>query len=263
MKSLKEIAEWFHYHDKHIIDRHLKKDRRSLKKTLFELEEERREFRGLLHRLEHIVEEEETEKDTEWKLTREALKADFFFHGEELVEIEKRFAEFRTKKPGQFSSEEREFLVNKLPEIAAGKRRLDNRLRKLDEIITKTKILLNDLNEDLCRELSRGQALSAVRQLLLDHFGHELKEDHGPGRRTIRRFLQEHYNIDRSASRTLFSLLEDVGTLRYRLDLPEEIKRTVPGIYSWQEDNVPQPYIGLGAKLYGVWEIRENFKNGS
>ena len=92
----------------------------------------------------------------------------------------------------------------------------------MEEIIAKARILEDDLNEDICRNFSGGRTLANVSEIALHEFGHRLKERHDKGRRIIRNFLEQHCKISKAASRELFSLLEEIGTLFYRVDIPEE-----------------------------------------
>ena len=85
------------------------------------------------------------------------------------------------------------------------------RLRGMEEIIAKALILADDLNEDFCRNFSGGRTLADMGEIVLQEFGHELKERHDKGRQTIRNFLEGRCKISKAASRELFSLLERLG----------------------------------------------------
>lgn len=253
MQDFKAFSEWFQEKDRHIIEHHLKKDRMMLKGTLRELNKERRGLRDLLNHLEKITEREEA-ASFDMGISEREMEADLFYHGDKLMHIVKQLMNIWSETAGKTGEAEEAFMAEHLPKIHATKQRVENRLRKLEEIIAKTRVMLDDLAEDLCFRLSRGHDLAAVGQALLDHFGREFKQDHGTGRKAIRHFLETHYQIDKTASRELFALLEDVETLDYHVDLPED-KMTAPsGYYSWQEEGEPQLYIP--PKIAGVWEIR-------
>lgn len=252
MEIVKEISEKLAQKDKYIIESHLKKDREALKRTLNELNEERLQLRRLFHRLEEILEKQEMQdmatSQDEGMGQGEALQEE-----KQLGEIEDRFSKIWSKKEGERTDEEREYIKKQFPKLMTTEARVRKRLHKLDEIIAKTTILLDDLNEDLCRSLT-GRSLATVAQALEEHFGPHLREDHGKGRRTIRNFIEQHYRLDKNASRLLFSLLEDVGILHFHLEFPEGDKRELAGFFSGSSTGISQPYIP--PELKGVWDIR-------
>ena len=84
------------------------------------------------------------------------------------------------------------------------------RLGKLEGLIAKTRVLIDDIGEELCCKLSRGHSLAGVGEALLREFPKQLKEYRSRGRRAILEFMQKHYDINRVASKDLFSLLEKV-----------------------------------------------------
>lgn len=55
MKTMERFANWFIEHDKLIMKAHLKKEKNTLKKELWRLEEERDRMRDRLHRLEALI----------------------------------------------------------------------------------------------------------------------------------------------------------------------------------------------------------------
>ena len=126
----------------------------------------------------------------------------------------------------------------------------------MEEIIAKARILADDLNEDLCRNFSGGRTLADVGEIVLHEFGHKLKESHDKGRQTIRNFLEHHCEISKAASRELFSLLEEIGTLCYQVDIVDDLKDVPLVYYPYEEE------LGVGAdpgilyQLDGWWEIR-------
>jgi len=174
-----------------------------------------------------------------------------------LVEWEKRFGELWLKKTQEYLDIDHKFIAAELPALKAEKHAAELRLRKMEELIAKTRVLLDDLNEDICRDLSRGHSLAAVGEALLEKFGAKLGKPYNEGRQIIRGFLEQHYNISKAASRDLFSLLEDVGTLFYQVDISNDIKDIPLTYYSLDEDMLPTAMdTGVYLELNGWWEIR-------
>jgi hypothetical protein len=111
-----------------------------------------------------------------------------------------------------------------LPQIEREEEAVSKRLQKLEDLITKTKMLLGDVNQDLCRELTAGESLEGVRKFLLERFGPRLEKNKKLGRKIIRRALEHNFNLDRAASRTLFALLEEMKIVHYEEEPDTEIK---------------------------------------
>ena len=161
---------------------------------------------------------------------------------------EKRFFEIRSKKSQDYFKSDTEYIERETVLLKEEKNRVQTRLRKIEELIAKTLVLRDDLNEDLCRELSSGHSLAEVGESLKAKFGQRLKEGHDKGRRDIRNFLEQHYKISKKKSRELFSLLEEVKTIHYWVDLPENIKNAPLLWHTGEADD-------LIYDLNGKWSI--------
>ncbi len=175
-----------------------------------------------------------------------------------LVDWEKRFGELWLKKTQGYIDLDREYVARELPLLKAEKRATEMRLRKIEELIAKTHVLIDDLNEDLCRKLSGGRSLAAVGEALLEEFGPRLNEGYSEGRRKIREFLEKHYTISKAESRDLFPLLEEVRTLNYQVDIPGDLK-DVPLAYNASEgDSYPEADRGVifHLNINSCWEIK-------
>ena len=137
---------------------------------------------------------------------------------------EKHFIGIRSKESHDYCKSDAEYIENELVLLKEEKDRVQTRLGKIEEIIAKTHVLENDLNEDLCRQLSGEHSLAEVGELLKGKFYQRLKEGHDKGREDIRNFLEQSYKISKKKSRELFTLLEEVKIIHYWVDLPEDIK---------------------------------------
>jgi len=255
MKIFENFADWFKKSDEKVMALHMKKDRRALTQVLYNLQRERHDIRNLIHRLEDVLEKEAqfTKDIAETKNTPVAPEENF---EEWLARVEDQFVILWEKEAEARSDAEREFVEKELPRLKAEKRRLEGHLKKLNEITAKTTILLDELNENICFELTGGHSLAAVGQALVDKFSRELREEYYLGRHDIRKFLEEYYKIDSRASREIFALLEDTGMIHYRLDLPEDFQNMplayyVPGTELGDSDG-----FEVASAMYGVWEIR-------
>lgn len=179
-----------------------------------------------------------------------------------LIEWEKEFVKMWTKETRDQQKKlqgrvdlDREYVAKELPLLKAEKHSVEIRLRKIEELIAKNHGLIDDLNEELCRDLSRGHSLAAVGEALLGEFGNRLKKDYSEGRKKFREFMEGYYKIGKAESRDLFSLLEDVKTLYYKVDFKDRPKDS-PLIYHAPGELSPATKSGVVYHLDGSWGIR-------
>lgn len=157
-----------------------------------------------------------------------------------------------SKKNNSIPEEEKQYVARELPIIKAEKKQMEHRLRKLNEIIAKTKILVDDLTEDKCIELSKGHSLADVGKALKEEFGNKLEEGQTQGKHTFINFLKNRYNIEKKKARELFNLLEDAGVVYYKVDIPKN-SLSEPIIYEPLEAGVDIPETMYA--FYGDWII--------
>lgn len=254
MSILEGFVDWFRKSDQDIMEAHLKKDKEALQKALSEMDKERRRLSQYLHRLEKIIEKEEqlTGKKAEPPEKPTEKPEDF---DKWLFLTEDQFNAIWEKKVEERSEADREFVSTELPRVLTEKNRLESHLHHLLEIMAKTRLLIDDLNEQMCRDLSGGHSIARVAQALVDRFGHELNEEYHLGRDDIRQYLEEHFGIDKNASRELFSLLEELRILNYRLKLPENVKENPLAYFAPDPELANTDTMEVAEALYGVWEI--------
>lgn len=147
------------------------------------------------------------------------------------------------KEPEEFRQADREWVEMMLPQVEKEERAVSVRLQKLEELIAKTKMLIADLDKDLCRELTGGDDLMAVCTVLVEQFGDRVERDYERGRKILREALAEHYNLDAKSARELFALLERARIVRYVMKPNPDI-RAIPASY--------YPEVGVAyAGFYG------------
>ncbi len=254
-KTMGKFADWFIEHDKRIMEAHLKQEKHALKKELNLLEDERDRMRSYLNRVDALIEKEENLKTTFIDTSDLGGPQMWSQLESKLVEWEKRFVKLWSKEPKDYMDTDREYIARELPLLETEKNAVEVRLRKIQEIIAKTYILVDDLNEDLCREFSKGHSLAAVGEAIVEEFGQQLKNVYSQGRKKIRGFLESHYKINKADSRDLFSLLEETGTLCYRLDLSDKDKGVHLMYYEIGESSSYVADPGIIYKLEGWWEV--------
>ena len=260
MKMKEKFADRFAEYDKRLMEARIKKEKNSLKKESRQLEDERSMMRDHLYRLEALIEKHD---DAHAHLSEQPTQTSpkdahgLWPHLEtKLKDWENRFAKIWAKKADEHSGIDREYAEKELPLLKAEKRSVQTRLKSMEEIIAKARVLADDLNEDLCRNFSGGRTLADVGEIVLHEFGRKLKENHDQGRQTIRNFLERYGKISKAASRDLFSLLQEIGILCYRVDIPEDLKNTPLVYYPYEEEFSVGVDPGILYQLNGWWEIR-------
>lgn len=140
---------------------------------------------------------------------------------EKLVEWESRFLKVNSDEDFDL---DKEYLLREIESVKEEKKLMEYRLRKLDEIIAKTKVLIDDLSEDLCHKLSKGRSIATVAEAVKREFGNDFEADLNEGRKEIVKFLEKHYDIDKKSARQIFDLLEETGVVYYELSVPAKGK---------------------------------------
>ncbi len=250
MSIFSNFNNWLKKNDSHILDAHIQKDRERLSESLNTLNIERYSLKNLLQQIDALLEDElrKIEKnDTEdSRLSLTTI--------DDLKPVQNKIKKILNKEADLRNDREVKYLKDTAALLENERALYQHRLHRVDEIIAKTKILLDELSEDECKELSNGHSIAAVNQALRDKFGPSLKQDQINGKKTIRQFLEGIYHIDRRASRELFKLLEQNGILNYTLDLAhlEKYDYYAPILLDEEES---LPYGGLSMNLAGNWNI--------
>ncbi len=167
---------------------------------------------------------------------------------DKLLEWESGFLE---KSEEEFK-EEKEHFERELPKIKAERNAMARRLHKLDQIIAKTKILIDDLSEDYCKYLSKGRSIAEVAEIIKRNLGKEIDDDFGNGKKNVVKFLSEYLKIDKSAARKLFDLLEEEKVLLFSLDAPDGFWTNPVTYVPLQDDfDVTEPIV----EIPGKWTV--------
>ncbi len=254
MKLFDEFATWFKEKDQQLMELHTVKEADMLSKAYKGLEEEQALMREYLRRIENLIEDAENfvraEAINPADVTQRVSDFEKWFN-----EVEIQLTMLFSKRPVSLSEEEKLNLARELGRLTAEKERLEKRIHKFYEIMAKTRLLIDDLNEDLAKKLTGGHSLAAIGEILLKKFSREYRAEYGLGRKEIRQFLQDYYQIDKQASRELFILLEKAGILRFSTRLPDDYKTQPLVYYSPDIDDLMGEYTGISPQIFGAWEI--------
>lgn len=250
MSIFSNFNTWLRDNDSHILDAHLKKDRERLSESLETMNVERFSLKNMIHQMDALL-EDELNAVKKNDVVEDRLNITTI---DDLKPIQKKITKI-LKKPVDERDDLEEKYLKDIARLLEDEREMFNkRLHRVDEIIAKTKILLDELSDDEARSLSNGHSLAAINQALRDKFGDSLKQDQMNGKKIFRQFLEETYHIDHNASRELFKLLEQNDIIKYTLDLAhlEKYDYYAPILLDEGEN---MPYGGLSMNLAGNWNI--------
>lgn len=251
--ELKEFADLMNRKDKLVRELHLNKQRKELKKELRDLKAEWDEMKELRHRLEGVIEKDEAELNFPAKSTTAIPGTESSNLKQRLIKWEQDFKRIFSKAEKERNATDRQYIAKELPILRVEKENLEYRLKKMEEIVAKTSILVDDLNEDYCQELSNGHSLAMVGGALHEEYGRELNADSVVGRKEMRKFLENRFKITKDVSRELFSLLEESGILSYRIVLPKDMAYE-PLFFEYSDET--GDLAESMSDLYGKWEIK-------
>lgn len=254
MKLFEEFAAWFKEKDQQLMELHTMKEAELLAKTYKSLEEEHLSLIEYLHRIERLVEMAEQYVNIETIDQERPMKSVPNFE-KWYYDLESKLNKLFTGKKRSLNKKEQEIITMEFSTLQAEKHRLEKRIHKFHEIMAKTRLLLDDLDEDSAKKLARGHTLAAVGEVLLKKFSREFREDYGQGRKDIRRFLEDHYEIDNHTSRELFYLLERKAILRFTTELPANFKNKPLVYYPSEIGNTMEDFTGISPDIFGLWEI--------
>ncbi len=253
MKSFNDLEKWLEKKDKKITLYHDKKDRESLQETLEKLDAEKNSIMEELHSLELLIDMvsglQKGDMDTQGKKFE-----DFNEYKRWIKELKKSLKEISIKSRNDITPEEMEFLNRETSKILTERERLEKHLKEIEKIYAKTKVLLIDLNETYCRDLSSGHSISAVGEALKEKFGIKLEEGYSVGRWQMIKFLEKHFKIKRREAVRLLDLLKDTKVIVYTVEFPND---NINGI------NFYTPYMGefmdevgiVDEPVLGYWVI--------
>lgn len=260
MKKTEKFSARFAEYDQSLMEARVKKEKNILKKELRKLEDERDTMREHLYRVETLIEKlDDRQSERHEQITKAYTRVDFDLwpHLEaKLKSWENRLARIFSKESKHHSEEEYSYAEKTLPSIKAEKNSILIRLRSIEDILAKAKILADDLNEDLCRNFSAGRSLAEVGGIVLQEFGHKLKESHSKGRTILRNFLEQYLKITKVSSRELFSLLEETGVIVYRVDIDNNCKDLPLMCYPYEDEYDIGIEPVILSQINGWWEIK-------
>jgi hypothetical protein len=157
------------------------------------------------------------------------------------------FEGLHNKSTNKLTNEEIEFLKLEVPKLINKKELLLKQMRNLDEIIAKTKALLMDLRNELCKEITKGYDLIDISKKIGIRFNNKLVGTYTVGRKKIINFLEETFAINKIHSKELIDLLDKSSIISFKRDIPENDVFHYYKDYGFADEFVP---------ITGVWVIK-------
>ncbi|GEM_PF-2309090 len=218
MKTYGNLEKWLAKREGKIMFAHEKKDRDELQKTLNKLIMEQESIMTELHTVELLIDAiNSLHKGKKEVPVRKTENLDEYKKW--IKELKKSLREL-SKKPGSaFTEEEKKFLEREKAKLEKEKEIFDKHLNELDKIIAKTKVLLIDLNETYCRDLSNGHSIASVGEVLKEKFGNKLEAGYSFGRWEMIKLLEKHFKIKRHEAAQILDLLIDSNIVVYKIEI--------------------------------------------
>jgi len=138
-----------------------------------------------------------------------------------LKELTNTFEKFHLMSSGKLSSKDITYLKAEKAKLLSEKQRLEKEHKSIHELIAKTSVLLMDVRETVCNELSKGHHIADVGEKLLENFGKEVKgeSDYNSGKGKIIHFLEDTFLINKIQSKGIFDLLEKSNVVEYTTEV--------------------------------------------
>ena len=216
MKIIEKLIE---EKNKQIQFHHQKNDVEGLSKTLSELNVERNnlieDLNSVNYLLDLISEHSIDELDN---LTDELIEHENFSLWIEQIKFE--FEKLYSNSSAEINQPNKAFIKSEKIKLISMQKKLENELSYFNSIVSKTKNLLNNLQENYCKDLTKGYNIAAVGEKLLNKFGKDSTiTTYTGGRQKIMHFLEKTFSLDKRKSKQLFDLLEKCGVYNYVADL--------------------------------------------
>jgi hypothetical protein len=150
----------------------------------------------------------------------------------------------------ELSDKDIQFLQNEKSKLLFEKEQLEKKHHLIHKMIAKSHIYSVNVQNTICKNITKGYDVAAVGEKLLDHFGKKINGsvDYGYGRDKIRRMLEKTFSINKIQSRELIDILENRKVVFYDIDYSDIYQ--VPN-YGGFDQFIDPNYT----PLYGIWHI--------
>ncbi len=154
------------------------------------------------------------------------------------------------KQENELSEDEILFLKKEKSKLLFEKDKLEKEHHLIHKLMAKAAVYIINAQNVVCEEITKGHDIASVGEILLEHFGKEIKGsvDYGFGRDKIRRMLEKRFSINKIQSRKLIDILEKRKVIKYYIDYSEIYQ--IPS-----SDDFSQFTSTNYTPLFGTWHI--------
>ncbi|WP_457609816.1 hypothetical protein [Lutibacter sp.] len=232
--------------DKSILFYHKKKDIKALELVLSELNKEHAALKENLNEVVYLL----TLIDKHQIITTEKEVKQPSKHQKEiekwLQSLKDIFEGFHNTSTEDLNKEEIDFIKLENAKLIEEKKNLEHQLKYLNDIISKTTVLLTDVRNEFCKKITNGYNIAAVTKKMVEKFGNKVVGTYTSGRKEIILFLEEKFGINKINSKELIDLLEKSNTINFKIDIPENDVFYYYKDYGFADEFVP---------IIGAWHI--------
>lgn len=194
--------------DREISDAHTNKELENLERILLDLENEHRQIKDELIKVENLtdlIEHHNIEPLDHPQQTKDTGKFSQWLAG-----LSESFEKLRLKPVDSLAVNEFEYLQTELSKLKIENERLKEEHKHLHVLIAKATLLLMNAREEACKELTKGHSIASVGEKLLEHFGHTLEGtfNYNGGKKLIYLYLGELFPLSKIHSKRLFHIME-------------------------------------------------------
>lgn len=137
-----------------------------------------------------------------------------------LNELKSFFEKLHLSSRDTISKEDLELLKKGKSRLLALKHQFQKEHRYIHAMLAKTKAYIIEIENDICKDLTKGHDIAQVAQKLLDHFGKKVEEtDYDKGKIKIIKFLEKLFEINKIDAEKVFSILEKNKVVYYQFDM--------------------------------------------
>lgn len=232
--------------DKSILFYHKKKDIKALELVLSELNKEHAALKDNLNEViylltlidKHSIKTIEKKEEQPSKHQKEIKKW--------LQSLKDIFEGFHNTSTEDLDKEEIDFIKLEKAKLLEEKKNLEHQLKYINNIISKTTVLLTDVRNEFCKKITKGYDIVAVAKKMSEKYGDKVVGTYTSGRKEIILFLEKTFKINKISSKELIELLEKSNIINFKIDIPENDVFYYYKDYGFADEFVP---------IIGAWHI--------
>ncbi|NOZ46262.1 MAG: hypothetical protein GXO79_05715 [Chlorobi bacterium] len=216
---MKKFEKLINEKNKSIFFNHQKKDINALKNSLDQLKSEHDNVKEDLNTISYmlsLIDKHSFGNDI--KTTNDIIEHNHI--SKWIKETKAAFEKLYLMNSEELKQSDKEFISAEKVKLTSEFNRLEKQLNYLDAIIAKTVILLQDLQENLCKSITKGYDLAAIGEKLLEKFGKKTDLTlYSVGRKNFIKFIEDTFLINKIKSKEILDLLIERKVLDYVIDL--------------------------------------------